>query len=146
MMMREVLGELGNQQYRSYVGDIHASGAHLLQIINDILDLSKAEAGKLTLDEEVFDVRDAVRAVFQLTSVRMSESGLRETLDVPPDLPLLRGPRRAVGHLQGRVRPSSVRRPAAAWRATGVRRIPPPARCARTRRRARRQLWPQPAA
>ena len=49
MMLREVLGSLGNEQYRAYVGDIHASGTHLLQIINDILDLSKAEAGKIEL-------------------------------------------------------------------------------------------------
>ena len=49
MMLREVLGELGNAQYRAYAADIHESGTHLLQIINDILDLSKAEAGKLEL-------------------------------------------------------------------------------------------------
>src|SRR5581483_4241107 len=49
MMLREVLGRLGNEQYRSYVADIHASGTHLLQIINDILDLSKAESGELEM-------------------------------------------------------------------------------------------------
>jgi signal transduction histidine kinase len=94
MMQREVLGALGNEQYRSYVGDIHASGTHLLQIINDILDLSKAEAGKLILDEGIFDVRDAIRAVVQLTSVRAQEGGLSEVVDIPPDLPLLRGDER----------------------------------------------------
>jgi signal transduction histidine kinase len=94
MMQHEVLGSLGNDQYRSYVGDIHASGAHLLQIINDILDLSKAEAGKLTLDEGIFDVRDAIRSVAQLTSVRARESGLSLSSDIPSDLPLLRGDER----------------------------------------------------
>jgi signal transduction histidine kinase len=94
MMHHEVLGAVGNEQYRSYVGDIHASGTHLLQIINDILDLSKAEAGKLTLDEGIFDVRDAIRGVVQLTSVRAQEGGLGETVDIPPDLPLLRGDER----------------------------------------------------
>jgi signal transduction histidine kinase len=94
MMMHEVMGEFRNEQYRSYVTDIHASGAHLLQIINDILDLSKAEAGKLQLDEEVFDVRDAVRSVFQLTSVRLANAGLSEMIDLPADLPLLRGDER----------------------------------------------------
>jgi signal transduction histidine kinase len=89
MMQHEVLGELGNDQYRSYVGDIHASGSHLLQIINDILDLSKAEAGKLTLEEEVFDPRDPIRAVIQLTSVRLRECGLSQKVDIPDDLPLL---------------------------------------------------------
>jgi signal transduction histidine kinase len=94
MMQHQVLGPLGNDQYRSYVGDIHASGAHLLQIINDILDLSKAEAGKLTLDEGVFDVREAIRAVAQLTSVPAREGGLNLSIDTPDDLPLLRGDER----------------------------------------------------
>jgi signal transduction histidine kinase len=94
MMEREVLGALGNEQYRAYVGDIHASGTHLLQIINDILDLSKAEAGKLTLDEAVFDVRDAIRSVSHLTSVRIREAGLTENVDIPADVPLLRGDER----------------------------------------------------
>ena len=94
MMQHQVLGPLGNEQYRSYVGDIHASGAHLLQIINDILDLSKAEAGKLILDEGVFDVRDAIRAVAQLTGVRARESGLGLSINTPEGLPLLRGDER----------------------------------------------------
>jgi signal transduction histidine kinase len=94
MMKSEVLGAVGNDQYRAYVGDIYASGTHLLQIINDILDLSKAEAGKLTLDDGIFDVRDAIRAVVQLTSVRAQEGGLAQTVDIPPDLPLLRGDER----------------------------------------------------
>ncbi len=76
MMLREVLGEFRNEQYRSYVSDIHASGSHLLQIINDILDLSKAEAGKLSLEDDLFDVRDTVRAVSHLTSMRMHDAGL----------------------------------------------------------------------
>jgi signal transduction histidine kinase len=94
MMHHEVLGAVGNDQYRSYVGDIHASGTHLLQIINDILDLSKAEAGKLTLDECIFDVRDPIRAVGQLTNVRAEEGGLSLTIDIPSDIPLLRGDER----------------------------------------------------
>jgi signal transduction histidine kinase len=89
MMLHEVQGEFRNERYRGYVSDIHASGSHLLQIINDVLDLSKAEAGKLTLDEDTLDVRDIVRVVSQLTSVRMREHGLTEMIDVPPDLPLL---------------------------------------------------------
>jgi signal transduction histidine kinase len=94
MMQQQILGPIGNEHYSAYVGDIHASGLHLLQIINDILDLSKAEAGKLTLDEGVFDVRDAIRAVVQLTSVRAQASGLSQTVDIPPDLPRLRGDER----------------------------------------------------
>lgn len=89
MMLREVLGALGNEQYRTYVADIHASGSHLLQIINDILDLSKAESGKLELYEDVFDLREMIRAVGQLTSTRVREAGLSVATHLPADLPLL---------------------------------------------------------
>ena len=89
MMQREVMGPLANEQYRSYVADIHESGMHLLQIINDILDLSKAEAGKLELNEDVFDLRDTIRSVRQLISARMCEGGLSDAVELPADLPLL---------------------------------------------------------
>jgi signal transduction histidine kinase len=94
MMLREVLGELGNEQYRAYVANIHESGTHLLQIINDILDLSKAESGKLELNEDVFDMRDIMRSVGQLTGNRFRTGGLIETVELAPDLPLLRADER----------------------------------------------------
>ena len=94
MMVREVLGALGNEQYRAYVADIHASGTHLLQIINDILDLSKAEAGKLELHEDVFDLRDIMRSVGQLTAGRIHEAALSYQVTLPDDLPPLRGDER----------------------------------------------------
>ena len=94
MMMREVLGTLGNAQYRAYVADIHASGSHLLQIINDILDLSKAEAGKLDIVEELFDLRDIIRSVTQICAPRVREAGLTEIVTLAPDLPLLRADER----------------------------------------------------
>jgi signal transduction histidine kinase len=94
MMLREVLGALGNEQYRAYVNDIHASGTHLLQIINDILDLSKAEAGKFELAEDVFDLRDVMRSVGQLTAGRVHEAELTQAVELPDDLPPLRGDER----------------------------------------------------
>ncbi|HLY45871.1 MAG TPA: HAMP domain-containing sensor histidine kinase [Stellaceae bacterium] len=94
MILREVFGTLGNEQYRAYVSDIHESGSHLLQIINDILDLSKAEAGKLVLHEDVFDLRDTIRAVRQLTRDRIHSSGLVERIELPAGLPLLRADER----------------------------------------------------
>jgi signal transduction histidine kinase len=94
MMLREVLGALGNEQYRAYVGDIHASGTHLLQIINDILDLSKAEAGKIELSEDVFDLRDIMRSVGQLTVGRIHEAGLTQEVVFAYDLPPLCGDER----------------------------------------------------
>ena len=90
MMRYEVLGALGNEQYRSYAADIHDSGTHLLQIINDFLDLSKAEAGKLDLNEGVFDLRDMIHSTNQLMSDRIRGAGLTQKIELPPELPLLR--------------------------------------------------------
>ncbi|HWB49234.1 MAG TPA: ATP-binding protein [Stellaceae bacterium] len=94
MMLREVLGSLGNEQYRAYVNDIHASGTHLLQIINDILDLSKAEAGKIDLADDVFDLRDIMRSVGQLTAGRVHAAGLTQVIELPEDLPPICGDER----------------------------------------------------
>jgi signal transduction histidine kinase len=91
MLLQGVLGEVGNPQYRTYVGDIHDSGTHLLKIINDILDLSKAESGKLDLNEAVFDIREVIRSVEQLNGARIHDGKLTQTVEVASDLPLLCG-------------------------------------------------------
>ena len=56
ILQKQLFGELGDPRYTEYVKDINDSGNHLLAIINDILDLAKAEAGKLTLQEEDIDI------------------------------------------------------------------------------------------
>jgi two-component system, cell cycle sensor histidine kinase PleC len=65
ILKKQLFGEIGNERYLEYVCDINDSGNHLLAIINDILDLAKAEAGKLTLQEDEIDIvrslEDAVR-------------------------------------------------------------------------------------
>jgi len=96
MMRSQILGEIGNERYHPYVVNIHDSGTHLLQIISDILDLSKAESGKLDLNEDVFDLRDVVRSVRQLTSGRIEAAGLTERIDLPADLPPVRADERKI--------------------------------------------------
>jgi len=56
VMMEERFGAIGNDRYRQYLKDIHASGAHLISLVNDLLDLSKIEAGKLDLTFVSIDV------------------------------------------------------------------------------------------
>jgi signal transduction histidine kinase len=90
MMLGEVLGAFPNAKYRAYVADIHNSGSHLLDVIDDILDLSKAEAGKLDLNESVFDLRDTIHSISPLISDRIRAAGLTHKIELPAELPLLR--------------------------------------------------------
>jgi signal transduction histidine kinase len=90
LMVAEKLGPIGNDKYRSYIGDIYQSGKHLLGIINDILDLSKAEAGKLDLTEDVVDIRHAIEDSCRLIRPRVEHAGQRLTLLLPASLPQLR--------------------------------------------------------
>jgi signal transduction histidine kinase len=84
MMISEAMGPLVNEHYRGYAKDIHASGTHLLAIISDILDLSKAAAGKLALSESWFDARDVVRSTCHLMQQRIDEARLSFAVTVPP--------------------------------------------------------------
>jgi signal transduction histidine kinase len=69
----EHLGPLKNERYLEYAGDIHSSGLHLLSIINDVLDMSKIEAGKLDIHEEEVEVRQLLAS-----SVRMVRERARK--------------------------------------------------------------------
>ncbi|GIK97504.1 MAG: hypothetical protein BroJett029_17130 [Alphaproteobacteria bacterium] len=87
MMIAETLGPVGPTKYREYLADINESGRHLLSLINTILDLAKADCGKLSLYEERFALADAVVTALhlveaqaiqgdvQLSSQRIGEGG-----------------------------------------------------------------------
>ena len=90
----QILGPIGNDKYAEYANDIHASGEHLLELINDILDLSKIEAGKLELHEEDVDIERAIRAALTLVKERAEAGGLRLDRIVPKTLPMLRADER----------------------------------------------------
>ncbi len=62
VMMEERFGPVGNERYRDYLKDIHASGGHVLSLINDLLDLSKIEAGKLELAFTSVDLNEMVQS------------------------------------------------------------------------------------
>ena len=94
LMKEEVMGPIDNTQYRSYIADIHFSSTHLLNLINDILDVTKAEAGKLDLQEEVFDLREMIEAVVRVSGPPIEKAGLTVGIDLPPDLPMLRADER----------------------------------------------------
>jgi two-component system sensor histidine kinase/response regulator len=73
---------------RDYVKKIQISGQHLLRIINDILDISKIEAGKLTIEHTDFELEAALASVVNLIAEKASEKGLELILDVASDVPV----------------------------------------------------------
>jgi signal transduction histidine kinase len=89
VMKMELLGQIGNPQYRSYIGDIHDSARHLLGLINDILDVAKIEAGRTELSETTFEVQRLIDAVVRLIRERALRTRVRLVATVEPDLPPL---------------------------------------------------------
>jgi signal transduction histidine kinase len=94
IMANEILGPLENTVYRGYTQDILKSGHHLHELINDVLDLSKIEAGQFELYEEELDVAQVVEAAQRLVQMRADHAGVR-LVAVPMERPwrLLADPR-----------------------------------------------------
>ncbi len=81
IIKEERLGPVGNDKYRDYATDVNESGQHLLDLINDILDLSKVESGTVELDEEDINIPEFIRAVQTLVTGRAQEDGVELELD-----------------------------------------------------------------
>ena len=86
----EMMGPLGHPRYREYANDVHGAGKHLLALINDILDLSKAAAGKFELFCEEIVPADIVGECLRLTRGKAHEGRLRLSSELAPGLPNLR--------------------------------------------------------
>lgn len=96
IMQLKTFGSLGDPHYEKYVTDIHDSGSLLVSLINDVLDLSKIEAGKYILAEEVLDVPSLVETSFRQLSKMAEASHQKLSSDIPPDFPKLLGDNRAL--------------------------------------------------
>jgi signal transduction histidine kinase len=87
----QLFGPVENEQYRQYASDIRQSGAHLLSIINTILDLSKIEAETMDLEEEEVRLQAVVEEAMSLLRAQIEISKVTAVVDLPGHLPLLRG-------------------------------------------------------
>ncbi len=88
-IMAETFGPIGNEKYLEYIGDIGNSGGHLLELINDILDVSAIEVGKLDLREENIIVDDLVESSVRLISFRAKQKQIRLKTNIQKALPLI---------------------------------------------------------
>jgi PAS domain S-box-containing protein len=89
ILQAEYFGTL-NVRQREYVGDIHRSGVYLLQVISNILDISKIEAGKDELIDETVHLATLVQTQLQLMMPQARSGDIKLVADVPPSLPALR--------------------------------------------------------
>lgn len=92
----EMFGPVGQAQYVEYSKDIYDSGQLLLSLINDILDMSKIEAGKRALKDVTLDVDTVTHSVVRLVAARAKEGKVRLNVHIPRDIPALRGEEKAV--------------------------------------------------
>ncbi len=95
VMQQALFGPLGHAKYQEYARDIYASGSYLLEVINDILDMSKIEAGRMTLDIGTVDVADIVEDSMKVVSQAAAERGITLARHGPSKM-MLEADRRAL--------------------------------------------------
>ena len=94
MMAKETFGPLGNDKYKEYIEDVYGSAHHLLEIINEVLDMSKIEAGRIELDESDVDLRELLQSVTRMMGSRLFGKSLQLIEEIQPDLPFIRADQR----------------------------------------------------
>ena len=96
IMMNGTFGQLNIPKYEEYMGDIHSSACHLLEIINEVLDMSKIEAGRVELDEHLVDVDETIQSVERMMASRAFSGNIMIQSKIEPHLPALQGDPRLI--------------------------------------------------
>ena len=96
VMMEERFGPVGNERYRQYLRDIHTSGGHLISLLNDLLDLSKIEAGKLDLTFVSVNLNELVQQCVAIMQQQANSERVIIRTSLPPSLPQIVADARSV--------------------------------------------------
>jgi signal transduction histidine kinase len=96
IMARERFGPVGSTRYRDYANDTYTSGAHLLSLINDLLDVAKIEAGKMEITLEPINARRTFESALKLIAVKAREKKQELEIVIAPDAPPLFADERAI--------------------------------------------------
>jgi len=96
VILEERFGPVGNDRYRDYLRDIHTSGTHVMSLINDLLDLSKIEAGRMELSPTVIDANKVITECVGLMQPQASRERVIMRLSLAPGLPMIRADERSV--------------------------------------------------
>ena len=99
LLSGEAAVKLNEEKSRGYAIDIHRSGTHLLSLINDILDLSKAEVGKVDVNDTLVDLQDLIPGSLATVRPRAEAAGITLVADLSPDLPPLYADERKVSQI-----------------------------------------------
>lgn len=95
MLTSGIYGPL-NERQQEALQDIHKGGAHLLDIINDVLDMSRIEAGRYEITEQDIDLGDVIQDAMKMTAPRAAKNSIQLSCNLPKDLPRVWGDQRAV--------------------------------------------------
>lgn len=87
VMMTEILGPIGSARYREYAADIHRSGSHLLDLVNDVLDLSRLEQGMVELREERVALAPFVADTMRLVAMPAQTAAIELAVHLPDEAP-----------------------------------------------------------
>ncbi len=96
IIAQECFGPVGSQRYKEYAGDIHSSGAHLLSLINDLLDVAKIEAGKMEIAPHPLDARRTFDIALKLIGAKARERQQTLAIEIDPACPPLHADERAL--------------------------------------------------
>jgi cell cycle sensor histidine kinase DivJ len=96
VMTHEMFGPLGSSRYLEYSQLIHESGAHLLELINGVLDMSKIEAGKFDLNETAFDLETTIDQALRLVKLQAERKGVALKTSIAPGARTIFADQRAV--------------------------------------------------
>jgi two-component system cell cycle sensor histidine kinase PleC len=96
ILSHEMFGPHGVEAYKGYAGDIHTSGHYLLTLINDILDLSRIEAGRQDLHDEPIALANSLKDAVRVIEMRLSEKNTSLALNIDERLPKVMADRRAL--------------------------------------------------
>ena len=127
-IVQQPLGPLGHARYAEYIRDIGRSGTHLLDIINDMLDVARIEAGKAELDEQEVGIAGTIDEVAKIMHRQVERARLTLALDVAPPPPVLRADARALRQILLNLISNAVKfTPEGGTITVGVRRVQAPA-------------------
>lgn len=96
IVQAELFGPIGDEKYKEYITDIHGSGTHLLNVINDILDIARIESGHMEIHDGEVDLDTLLTSCQRLVRGRAKDSGLTLETEVASNLPILIADERAL--------------------------------------------------